>query len=298
VSPADLTDPLEPEAESDGAARSDADPDRDAFPVAEPDPSAEADAVPDARTTATGKPGSIFAATALPTRSAIATAWPRRYAIMSETSIIGYTDLEFSVTPGREAAGVVIPAHGFRPVHDVFALYHEAGNDPALLRRFVEARDALGLLLTDGSGAPLDGKVELISVSNPRRLVAHIAIEDPRFWNAQAGRTGQSGHAGRVAGRGQSPWAALHAPVVSAAARPRATWGSAWTSAEGRPRSAMTRRDAEQLRHSWGDQPCEHPAVAKEYVGAAHSGILVCTQCGAAVPERGGPDGSAPGRDS
>jgi hypothetical protein len=37
---------------------------------------------------------------------------------------------------------------------------------------------------------------------------------------------------------------------------------------------------AQELRKLWGDKPCNHPEVDKEYYLGAQTGDLVCTQCG------------------
>jgi hypothetical protein len=45
----------------------------------------------------------------------------------------------------------------------------------------------------------------------------------------------------------------------------------------------MKRKKALQLQEAWGDQPCDHPAFAKEYDQQVRTGNFVCTQCGAIV---------------
>jgi hypothetical protein len=169
------------------------------------------------------------AAADLPGVVSRAATWPRRYAILSRSAIVGYTDLEFPVEHGRRAAGVVIPGDGFGRVQHVFALYHEAGSDPERLRQFVEARDALGLMITDGGALPLAARLELISVADPHRIMAHVAIEDGRYW-ALPRSQGQA-HLQPVAPRGPSPLAALHAPPGSGA-RGHTIVGSAWARAD------------------------------------------------------------------
>jgi len=37
---------------------------------------------------------------------------------------------------------------------------------------------------------------------------------------------------------------------------------------------------AAKLRKEWGNKPCNHPYVLKEYYLGAHTGDYVCTQCG------------------
>jgi hypothetical protein len=43
----------------------------------------------------------------------------------------------------------------------------------------------------------------------------------------------------------------------------------------------MQRKRASALRREWGDQPCPHPTLAKEYDAGERTGNFVCTQCGA-----------------
>lgn len=38
--------------------------------------------------------------------------------------------------------------------------------------------------------------------------------------------------------------------------------------------------DAIALRAQWGDKPCDHPSVEKEYSIGGFSGEHVCSQCG------------------
>lgn len=35
-----------------------------------------------------------------------------------------------------------------------------------------------------------------------------------------------------------------------------------------------------ELRKEWGDKPCDHPGVEKEYYLGTQTGDYVCTQCG------------------
>lgn len=48
----------------------------------------------------------------------------------------------------------------------------------------------------------------------------------------------------------------------------------------------MKRKRALELQAAWGDQPCPHPAFAKEYDQGARTGNFVCTQCGAILDFR------------
>lgn len=41
---------------------------------------------------------------------------------------------------------------------------------------------------------------------------------------------------------------------------------------------------ANQLRKAWGNAPCDHPNLEKEYFGGADTGDWVCTQCGRSFP--------------
>jgi transposase-like protein len=43
----------------------------------------------------------------------------------------------------------------------------------------------------------------------------------------------------------------------------------------------MKQKQAQALRARWGDAPCEHPALAREYDQAGErTGSFICTQCG------------------
>jgi transposase-like protein len=42
----------------------------------------------------------------------------------------------------------------------------------------------------------------------------------------------------------------------------------------------MKRKKALELQQAWGDQPCPHPAFAKEYDLGVRTGNFICTQCG------------------
>jgi hypothetical protein len=43
----------------------------------------------------------------------------------------------------------------------------------------------------------------------------------------------------------------------------------------------MQSSEAEALRNSWGDKPCDHPNIDKEYYLGAQTGDFNCVQCGA-----------------
>lgn len=42
----------------------------------------------------------------------------------------------------------------------------------------------------------------------------------------------------------------------------------------------MQKKRAMAIKQEWGDRPCEHPALAKEYDLGKRTGNYVCTQCG------------------
>jgi hypothetical protein len=44
----------------------------------------------------------------------------------------------------------------------------------------------------------------------------------------------------------------------------------------------MQMRDASALRKRWGNKPCSHPHLEKEYDLGAATGDYVCTTCGEA----------------
>ena len=48
----------------------------------------------------------------------------------------------------------------------------------------------------------------------------------------------------------------------------------------------MQRKKATALRQEWGDKPCTHPALAKEYDLGERTGNYVCTTCGATLTFR------------
>jgi DNA-directed RNA polymerase subunit RPC12/RpoP len=48
----------------------------------------------------------------------------------------------------------------------------------------------------------------------------------------------------------------------------------------------MQAKKAEALRSEWGDRPCEHPTLAKEYAEGKKTGDYVCAQCGAKITFR------------
>ncbi|MDT3417203.1 hypothetical protein QO009_003098 [Brevibacillus aydinogluensis] len=42
----------------------------------------------------------------------------------------------------------------------------------------------------------------------------------------------------------------------------------------------MQMEDAARLREKWGDKPCDHPYLDKEYYLGGQTGDYVCIQCG------------------
>lgn len=48
----------------------------------------------------------------------------------------------------------------------------------------------------------------------------------------------------------------------------------------------MQYEKAEQLQKEWGDKPCDHPFIEKEYYLGTSTGDRVCSTCGlSASPE-------------
>lgn len=48
----------------------------------------------------------------------------------------------------------------------------------------------------------------------------------------------------------------------------------------------MQKKRASILRQEWGEKPCAHPALAREYDQGQRTGSYVCTQCGATLSFR------------
>lgn len=44
----------------------------------------------------------------------------------------------------------------------------------------------------------------------------------------------------------------------------------------------MKLEEAQELRNLWGDKPCIHPTLTKEYYRGTQTGDYVCTTCGVA----------------
>ena len=45
----------------------------------------------------------------------------------------------------------------------------------------------------------------------------------------------------------------------------------------------MQLEKANKLRKAWGDKPCNHPDVEKEYYLGSNTGDKVCTTCGRVI---------------
>jgi hypothetical protein len=45
----------------------------------------------------------------------------------------------------------------------------------------------------------------------------------------------------------------------------------------------MQLKDAESLRRSWGDKPCNHDHVDREYYNDMQTGDMVCIACGQVI---------------
>lgn len=43
----------------------------------------------------------------------------------------------------------------------------------------------------------------------------------------------------------------------------------------------MQQDKAQELNERWGDKPCDHPHLEKEYILGAQTGDFICTTCGA-----------------
>jgi len=48
----------------------------------------------------------------------------------------------------------------------------------------------------------------------------------------------------------------------------------------------VQKKKAILLKQEWGDKPCTHPALAKEYDLGERTGNYVCTTCGATLTFR------------
>jgi hypothetical protein len=46
---------------------------------------------------------------------------------------------------------------------------------------------------------------------------------------------------------------------------------------------SMQRNKVEQLKEIWGDKPCDHPKIQKEYEHKSLTGNIVCLQCGRTI---------------
>lgn len=48
----------------------------------------------------------------------------------------------------------------------------------------------------------------------------------------------------------------------------------------------MQAREAERLAQEWGDKPCSHPHLGREYYLGSGTGDYVCTTCGSDFTKR------------
>lgn len=60
----------------------------------------------------------------------------------------------------------------------------------------------------------------------------------------------------------------------------------------------MQHEEIEQIRRAWGNKPCDHPSVEKEYYLGADTGDKVCTQCGRIVEYMGGSKNHSDGKEA
>ncbi len=45
----------------------------------------------------------------------------------------------------------------------------------------------------------------------------------------------------------------------------------------------VQKKRATQLKAEWGDKPCEHAQISKEYDLGKHTGAYVCNACGKSI---------------
>jgi hypothetical protein len=45
----------------------------------------------------------------------------------------------------------------------------------------------------------------------------------------------------------------------------------------------MQKKKAAALKQAWGDKPCDHPTLAREYDLGERTGNYVCTSCGTSL---------------
>ena len=50
----------------------------------------------------------------------------------------------------------------------------------------------------------------------------------------------------------------------------------------------MQLEESNRLRKQWGDAPCDHPNIEKEYLKSMSTGDEVCTTCGRAIYDMNG----------
>jgi len=49
----------------------------------------------------------------------------------------------------------------------------------------------------------------------------------------------------------------------------------------------MQAKNAERLRKEWGNKPCRHPKLDKEYMLGTQTGDFICIKCGKVFMSRG-----------
>lgn len=106
--------------------------------------------------------------------------------------IVGHSDLEHSERGVGRAWGVFRPGLGYELVQPVFRLYAQAvapdlsQQDSAKLERYYKARDALGLELTDQTGAKIPTSaihiVDQTVEEGPSAIHLEVLIPDDGYW--------------------------------------------------------------------------------------------------------------------
>ena len=105
----------------------------------------------------------------------------RRYALYTRNTLLGTSNLEFSMVPHVHIAGRFLPTSACAHITWVFHLFSRAGEDRRLLSRYVAEREKLQLELWD-AGVRLDARVDLISTWSDDTHILHLTSSDPRLW--------------------------------------------------------------------------------------------------------------------
>ena len=119
-----------------------------------------------------------------PSNAAVTTdSWDhdRRYAVYMRNTLLGTSNLEFSIVPHVRIAGRFLPTTACAHITWVFQLFSRAGDDRRLLSRYVAERDKLRLELWDAA-IRLDARVDLISTWSDDTHIVHLTSSDPRLW--------------------------------------------------------------------------------------------------------------------